>query len=137
MNVRKGISFIIVFGIIVAIICALLIGFSLGQFAKPTEELVKTETATKTITIKEIIEKTLKETITTAYISIQTITTTMPYTPTQTLKEEKFYYMLGEKIEVDNWEIIASEVKRVDNIIILGTSDPTYGTLFMGGNILP
>jgi hypothetical protein len=37
MNVRKGISFITAFGIIVAIICALLIGFSLGQFAKPTE----------------------------------------------------------------------------------------------------
>ena len=37
MNVRKGISFITVFGIIVAIICALLIGFSLGQFLKTTE----------------------------------------------------------------------------------------------------
>jgi hypothetical protein len=54
----------------------------------------------------------------------------MPYTPTQTLKEEKFYYMLGEKIEVDNWEIIINEVKRADNIIILDTSDPTYGTLY-------
>jgi hypothetical protein len=57
----------------------------------------------------------------------------MPYTPTQTLKEEKFYYMLGEKIEVDNWEIIASEVKRADNIIILSTSAPTqetWGTLY-------
>jgi len=77
MNVRKGISFITVFGIIVAIICALLIGFSLGQFAKPTEELVKTETAIKTITIKETIEKTLKETITTTILLTPTISSTI------------------------------------------------------------
>ena len=47
----------------------------------------------------------------------------------KTPKEENFYYMFGEKIKVDNWEIIINEVKRADYIITQETFDPTYGEL--------
>jgi DNA-directed RNA polymerase subunit RPC12/RpoP len=119
--------------IIIIFFSGLFLGYGIG--ASPKE--VKTITITSILTPTGLeVTKPYTTTIiqpsilTTTYISIQTITTTMPYTPTQTLKEEKFYYMLGEKIEVDNWEIIINEVKRADNIIILDTSDPTYGTLY-------
>ena len=80
MNVRKGISYIAVFGIIVAIICALLIGFSLGQFAKPTEVITASYIPTTITTTQTFISPTtitVKETITTTILLTPTISPTI------------------------------------------------------------
>jgi len=80
MNVRKGISFITVFGIIIAIICALLIGFSLGQFLKTTEIATASYIPTTITTTQTFISTTtitMKETITTTLLLTPTISPTI------------------------------------------------------------
>jgi len=91
MNAKKGISFVTVFGIIIAIICALLIGFSLGQFAKTTEvitfPIIETNTLifTKTDTLTSI--KTLRETETEIITKFLTKTEYVELTITDYVKE--------------------------------------------------
>jgi len=122
--------------IIIIFFSGLFLGYGIGASPKEAKTITITSILTPTgLEVTKPYTTTIIQSsiLTTTYISIQTITTTMPYTPTRTLKEEKFYYVLGEKIEVDNWEIIASEVKRTDNIIVLSTSAPTretWGTLY-------
>jgi hypothetical protein len=84
MNVRKEITSTTLFGIILIIIFALLLGIILGQFVKPLPEIfIKTETITKTETIEKIVREITTIPIPFIITTKTTIVTTL--NPTSTI----------------------------------------------------
>jgi hypothetical protein len=132
----------ILFAIILVIIFALIFAIILGSIVlKPSEIITKTKTfpitveiiIEKTKTIAETIEKTITETYTIFLTTTEVVSSEGEEEENYITWEEfmkKIYATLGQAVKFKNWEITVNEVKRVNGIIVLDSTNPTLGNVY-------